>query len=119
MLSSLGVLARQRVALFLIPRSFLTPVLGTRLLDYGYNCDSSDPWKDCGTLLCLLSLKYWAVGCMAGVCIARGQSLDIVCISYVVKGCSSVWTCRPSYPNVEVLQIMPPREEVWKCEFGV
>ena len=77
MLSSLGVLARQRVALFLIPRSFLTPVLGTRLLDYGYNCDSSDPWKDCGTLLCLLSLKYWAVGCMAGVCIARGQRFEM------------------------------------------
>ena len=77
MLSSLGVLARQRVALFLIPRSFLTPVLGTRLLDYGYNCDSSDPWKYCGTLLCLLSLKYWAVGCVAaGVCIARGQRFE-------------------------------------------
>ena len=76
MLSSLGVLARQRVALFLIPRSFLTPVLGTRLLDYGYNCDSSDPWKDFGTFLCLLSLKYWAVCCVAGVCIARGQRFE-------------------------------------------
>ena len=46
------------------------------LLDYGYNCDSSDRWKDCGTLLCLLSLKYWAVGCVAGVCIARGQRFE-------------------------------------------
>ena len=58
MLSSLGVLARQRVALFLIPRSFFTPVLGTRLLDYGYNCDSSDPWKDCGTLLSLGLINF-------------------------------------------------------------
>ena len=74
MLSSLGVLTRQRVTLFLIPRSFLTPVL---LLDYGYNCDSSDRWKDCGALLCLLSLKYWAVCCMAGVCIARGQRFEM------------------------------------------
>ena len=77
MLSSLGVLARQRVALFLIPWSFLTPVLGTRLLDYGYNCDSSDRWKDCGTFLSLLSLKYCAVGCVAaGFCIARGQRFE-------------------------------------------
>ena len=56
----------------------LCPRLGTRLLDYGCNCDSSDPWKDCGTLLCLLflSVKYWAVSCVCGVCIAKGQRFE-------------------------------------------